>query len=120
MMYAGGAVVMGVQLLMFAVFAKLFAVDRGILPETARIVWLRRWLRLEWGLVAGLALLSSGIALGAWSVMTWEAAAFGPLDTREVMRMVIASLTLSMVGVQLLFASMFLGVLDLRDHARNP
>jgi hypothetical protein len=104
---------------MFAIFAKLFAVDSGILPETPTIAWLRRWLRLEWGLVAGLVMLAGGISVGVWSVLTWEAAAFGPLDTREVMRLVIASLTLSMVGVQLLFASMFLGVLDLRVHARK-
>ncbi|MCZ2439831.1 MAG: glycosyltransferase family 2 protein [Burkholderiales bacterium] len=119
MMYAGGAIVMGTQLLMFAVFAKLFAVDSGILPETRPIAWLRRWLRLEWGLLTGMLLLLGGVALGAWSVLTWEAASFGPLQTAEVMRLVISSLTLSMVGVQLLFASMFLGVLELRVHARR-
>jgi hypothetical protein len=117
MMYAGGATVVGVQLLLFAVFAKLFAVDSGVLPESTSIRWLRQWLRLEWGLITGLLLLLGGVGVGVWSVLAWEAAAFGPLDTREVMRLVVMSLTLSMLGLQLLWASMFLGVLDLRLHA---
>jgi hypothetical protein len=51
--------------------------------------------------------------------MAWGGARFGDLNPRLVMRIVIPALTLFMAGVQVLFASMFLGVLGLRLHGRS-
>ena len=60
--------------------------------------------------------MAAGVAVSVYSLVAWEGAQFGALDPRVGMRIVIPALTLFMVGVQVLFASMFLGVLGLRVH----
>lgn len=118
MLYAAGATICGLQLLTFALFAKVFAVEHGILPDNRFLLSLRRWMSLEIGLLIGLLLMAGGLGISVHSVLTWESARFGALDPRVGMRIVIPALTLFMVGVQVLFASMFLGVLGLRTHGR--
>lgn len=120
MLYAGGATITGLQLLMFALVAKTFAVGQGILPENRFLAALRRRASIELGLALGLALVVGGAALSAYSLLTWERVQFGVLDPRVGMRIVIPALTLFMAGVQVLFASMLLGVLGLRLHGQGP
>ncbi|WP_425256815.1 glycosyltransferase family 2 protein [Rubrivivax sp. RP6-9] len=118
LLYAAGAVLCGLQLLSFALFAKVFAVQNGILPDNDFLAGLRRHVNVETGLLLGLALLLAGIGLSVHSVVTWEGNDFGALDPRVGMRLVIPALTVLLVGIQVLFASMLLGVLGLRVHAR--
>lgn len=119
MLYGAAAAIMGLQLVIFAGLAKVYAEEHGILPRNALIARLRRRFTLELGLVLGLVLMLAGIGLSVYSVATWDAARFGPLDPREGMRLVIPSMCLGVAGLQLLSASFFLGVLDLRIHAPN-
>lgn len=120
MLYAAGATLTGLQLMLFAVFTKVFTVEHGILPESRFVAAMRRDFTLELGLVVGLLLLALGFVLSVASLMAWDRAQFGPFDPARGMRIVIPSLTVTMVGVQVLFASMFLGVLGLRTHERLP
>lgn len=117
MLYAAGATVTGLQLVVFAVFAKVFAVEYGILPSSQRVRALKTY-PLEAGVILGVMLLIVGIGLGIYSVLEWEQARFGAFDPMYGMRIVIPSLTVTMVGAQLVFASMLLGVLGLRTHTR--
>lgn len=118
LLYAAGATVTGLQLLLFAMIAKVYAVEQGILPPSARVAGLRRRFSLEVGLVAGLCLVAVGAGLTVHSVLAWEGARFGPFDPGRGMRLVIPSLTVTMVGVELVLASLLLGVLGLRLHGR--
>jgi Glycosyl transferase family 2 len=118
MLYAAAATITGLQLLMFATFAKVFAVEYGILPASRRVEQLRKYLPLEVGLVVGLLLIVCGVGLSLYSVVAWEQARFGAFDPTYGMRIVIPSLTITMVGVQLVFTTMLLGVLGLKVHAR--
>ena len=117
LLYAGGATVAGLQLLLFAVFAKVFAVESGILPGSRYVSVLRRYVSLELGIVVGLALLATGFGLTVYSVIEWERARYGAFDPIKGMRIVIPALTVTLVGIQVLFASLFLGVLDLKVHS---
>lgn len=119
MLYAAGATMTGLQLMMFAAFARVFAEEHSILPPSTWGRRLRGPLVLEFGLLAGLALLLTGIGLSLYSILYWDRHDFGPLNPTQGMRIVIPSMTISMIGVQCLFASMFLGVLGLRVHGRN-
>lgn len=120
MLYAAAATITGLQLLMFATFAKVFAVEYGILPASRRVALLRKYLPLEAGLAAGLLFIVIGVGLSVYSVYAWEQARFGAFDPTYGMRIVIPSLTIIMVGVQLVFAALLLGVLGLKVHARTP
>ena len=119
MLYAACASVAGMQLLTFAVFAKVFAVDQGILPETDRVRAFRRWFSLEVGLAIGTVCLVSGLALSVYSLLTWDRSSFGAMDPQSGMRIVIPALTFMLLGFQTLFSSMFLGVLALRPHGKD-
>ena len=78
---------------------------------------LRRYVSLELGIVVGLALLATGFGLTVYSVIEWERARYGAFDPIKGMRIVIPALTVTLVGIQVLFASLFLGVLDLKVHS---
>ncbi|TCO97722.1 glycosyltransferase family 2 protein [Rubrivivax gelatinosus] len=119
MLYAAAATIVGLQAAMFAVFAKVYAVEQGILPSSRVVEHVRRWFPIEIGLLAGVALIVAGLGLSLYSVMAWEGASFGHLDPSRVMRIVIPSMTITTIGVQLAFAAMFLGVLGLKVHARK-
>lgn len=119
MLYAAAATITGLQLLTFAIFAKVFAVEYGILPASRHVTLLRKYVSLELGLVLGFVLVCCGIGLSVYSVLAWEGTRFGAFDPAYGMRIVIPSLTVTMVGLQLIFATMLLGVLGLKVHARQ-
>jgi hypothetical protein len=62
----------------------------------------------------GIVLLLAGVAGGAYSLGLWRLASFGALTPDITMRIVAPSATAMIVGLQLIFASFFLGVLGLR------
>lgn len=119
LLYAGGAVVAGLQLLLFAVFAKVFAVESGILPSSRYVDVLRKHVSLELGIVMGLVLVMIGMGLTVYSVIEWERARYGAFDPIRGMRIVIPAMTVTLAGIQVLFASLFLGVLGLKVHSAS-
>ena len=76
---------------------------------------------LERGLIFGAFLAAVGLAGSVHAVMSWEGEAFGPQRPQELMRIVVPSLTAILVGMQLVFASFFLSVLQLKHlPAKGP
>ena len=118
LLFAGAGLVAGAQLLMFAIFSKVFSVEHGIVPPAPWVSRLREGPTLEIGLVLGVAFITIGLGLAIRSVLAWNAAAYGPFDPAVGMRIVIPATTIATLGVQILFSSMFLGVLGLRTHGR--
>ena len=51
--YAFGSMLVGFQLLTFAVFTKIFAITEGLLPEDPRLNRFFEYIKLETGLIAG-------------------------------------------------------------------
>ena len=119
LLYAAGALLVGVQLLTFAMFTKSYAVQLGVLPDNPRFAMLRRRLSPELGLAAGALLTVLGLALSVNSLLAWESLRFGVFDPRQGMRLVIPALTLLLLGLHLMFASMFMAVLGLGVHTRR-
>lgn len=117
---ACASVVAGVQLVAFACFTKVFAIGEGLLPEDPRFARVYDYFTLERGLLLGAALLLGGASLLGWSLWLWEQTGFGSLSYPENLRRVIASTTLLVVGVQMVFSSFFLSVLGLRTTSRAP
>ncbi len=114
LLYAGGAVVLGYEAVLFAVFSKVFAVTAGLLPASP---WLDRALgrvTLEVGLLAGAVLVLAGLAGTVVAVAQWSSRDFGPLDFSMSMRVVVPALVALMLGVETVLASFFLSVLGIR------
>ena len=114
LVYAAAAVVLGYQSVIFALFTKTFAISEGLLPEDPRLSRLYRYVTLETGIVAGIALVIVGLALGATAIGIGETQGFGPIvDVPRTLRVVILSSLAITLGVQTFFASFFLSVLGL-------
>jgi hypothetical protein len=114
LLFCGAATVLGAQLIFFWMFAEIFAMGEGLVPEDPRLVAAFRFVTLEVGLAIGFALFIGGIGGALYAVQQWRSAGFGPLDAAATMRVVIPSVTLMILGAQGVMGSFFLSVLGLR------
>jgi glycosyltransferase involved in cell wall biosynthesis len=116
LVYANSMVVIGYQAILFAVFARVYAMTAGFLPGRP---WLRafveRW-DMEVGLAIGLALVVAGLALSAIAIAVWGGTGFEDLDYQDTLRIVVPASTLLVLGVQTLLASFFVSILGI-EHA---
>jgi hypothetical protein len=117
LVYAGAAVVIGFQLVAFAVFTKIYAIEARLLPDDPQ---LRRWISvfsLEVGILTGLMLAVGGLAASLYAVGFWGRASFGDLDPQVSLRVVVPAATAIVVGLQIAFSSFFVSVLGLKRAA---
>jgi glycosyltransferase involved in cell wall biosynthesis len=120
MLYAGGAVILGVQLVLFSLLARAIGVLKSVLPMSASLARFLRVFTLERGILLGLLLGLAGFALAAYSVMSWAHARLGALDPAAVMRVAIPSVTLIITGAELIFSSFLLEFIDVRTSENGP
>jgi hypothetical protein len=113
LVFAAAAIVCGFQAMIFYVFAKTHAIRHGLLPEDHTVARLREILSLEVGVVVGLVIFVGGLLLATNALHYWGAASFGNLDPSRSLRMVVPSATLLIVGLQFIFSSCLLAVLQL-------
>jgi hypothetical protein len=114
MLYAAGATVLGVQLVLFSLLARSVGVLKNQLPMSRQLERFLNVFTLERGLVLGICLGLAGIGLAAYSLGSWASTRLGALDPRTVMRVAIPSVTLMLAGAEIFFASFLLGFIDLR------
>lgn len=118
MAYAGAAVLLGVQMQLFAVFTRLLGMRAGWLPPNPnRERWIQ-WLTLERCLIAGLLVFMSGLVLSGYAVLLWAQVDFGALDPRVTMRWVVPSVTLMAVGGELALSGFLIEALRIERPAR--
>jgi glycosyltransferase involved in cell wall biosynthesis len=111
MLYASAGTLLGLQLCLFALFARLTAQNAGLLPRHAVLDRLLRAVTLERGLLAGLVLALGGFAWSAAAFLEWQQAGFGALDPRVVMRQTIPASMLMVGGAEIMLASFLLSLL---------
>lgn len=114
LLYALVAVLLGFQLIAFAVFTKVFAISEGLLPEDPRLNRVFHYITLEVGLAVGVALTLVGLGGSAFAVSHWARVNFGVLDPVRMLRLVMPSVFAFTLGVQITFSSFFLSILGLR------
>ena len=111
MLFSAAGVIIGAQLMSFAVVARLFGVREGLWPSSSRTVLARKWFSIDRGCVAGGAMLATGIALAAGAVSGWAGAGYGDMATESLMRVAIPSVLLCALGVQALVTGFFTALL---------
>lgn len=114
LLYAFGAMLVGFELIAFAVFTKVFAITEGLLPEDSRLRLLFKYVKLETGLLIGALLVITGIAGSLFAFSTWANRSFGPLNSESMLRVVMPSVFAITLGAQIIFSSFFLSILGLR------
>jgi glycosyltransferase involved in cell wall biosynthesis len=114
LLFASLFILLGYQSLLFALFAKTFAINEGILPEDASLKRFFGIIYLERGLLAGGGALLAGLVLLAGAVAQWWAADFGHLDYARTMRWVVPGVTLTALGFQTILSSFFVSILGMK------
>jgi hypothetical protein len=111
--YSAAATICGFQAVVFAIFAKTYAIKAKLLPEDPRMTRLGDVFTLEIGIVAGVVLLLVGLGVSAYAVDFWGRAAYAGLDPAVSMRFVLPAVTAIVLGIEVVFSSFFFSVLGL-------
>ena len=119
MLFGTLAILMGYQMIQFAVFSKTFAVEHGLIPVDKDLTRHSKLFTLERSLFLGSAVFVVGAVLLGCAANQWRLAGFGELDYAKTMRVVIPGVTLAALGFQTITASFFMGVLKLARRAEN-
>jgi glycosyltransferase involved in cell wall biosynthesis len=115
MLYASAGALLGLQLCLFALFARVSARSAGLLPQQPTLEKLLRVLSLERGLLAGLAVATTGFLWSAAAFLYWRETGFTALDPRVVMRDTIPAASLMVGGMEIMLASFLLSVLRMKE-----
>ncbi len=113
LVYAAAGIVCGFQTIAFYMFAKTFAIRSGLLPQDPLVARLQHVLRLEAGLIAGSVAVAVGLILAAYAVGFWTIRSFGHLDPQQSLRIVVPSVTMLILGLQIMTSSCLLSILQL-------
>ena len=114
MLYAAGATVLGVQLVVFSFLARTIGVLKNLLPVSPPLARFLRLFTVERGILLGLSLGLAGLGVAVYSVDTWAHARLAALDPSTMMRVAIPSVTMMLAGAEVVFASFLLGFIDVR------
>ncbi len=112
--YGFGAILVGFQLLAFALFTKVFAITEGLLPEDPRLNRMFEHIKLETGLLAGALCVALGVVGSIVALSTWARSSFGAITSDNLLRLVMLSVFALILGPQIIFSSFFLSILGLR------
>lgn len=103
----------GFQLLITGTFARQFASALGIHPQQQLLNRMERHASLEGGIVLGLIAVVVGALWFASAFLTWRAAGYGSMTAELTVSRVIPSLFLCMVGIQAVFGSFLVSMIQL-------
>jgi glycosyltransferase involved in cell wall biosynthesis len=119
MVMTAAAINIGFEAMLFWAFAKVIAIQRGLLLHDALFERLRQAMPLERGLALGAILFLVGFVAFGMAVAEWFNVGFGQLAEGHAIRLVIASSTTLMLGAQILYGSFFLYLLDYHGTGRD-
>jgi len=114
LLLAGMMMIVGFQVFFFGVFTRLYSVARGLVPDTAKVSFVRVFFSLEKGIIIGTLMCLAGAGFLAAAILKWKAVGFGSMSYAESLRLVIPAITCATLGVQTIFSSFFLSILDLK------
>jgi hypothetical protein len=103
----------GSQAVIFGVFARTYAKSIGLDKPSPLSDWVERDFSLERGLVVGALFILGGLGIDVAILVQWLDRSLGALDA---VRPAIYALTLFVLGLQLVFASFFLSLFQVRTH----
>jgi glycosyltransferase involved in cell wall biosynthesis len=113
LLVAGFLALLGYQMVLFALFTKIFAIRAGFHPRYPPLDSVSRYVTLEVGLAAGALMVLIGVVALILAVASWGAVGFGSLDPSLTMREVIPAVVLLALGSQTVFASFFISILSI-------
>ena len=114
LLYSSTAIIIGFELVNFAIFTKVYAIKEGLLPLDKKVRKFTDYFSLELGLIIGGGLFLTGLIGSIFALFQWESVRFGALNPAQTMRLVIPSVTAIAIGLQMIFSSFFLSIFNLK------
>ncbi len=105
--------VFGAQLLTTGMIARQYATMSGYLPSSRRIEAVDQWLTTDRLALSAVGIVLIGLILFVSAVWSWGQASFGNLGGSYVPRIVVAGLTIIVIGLQQLMAAFLVGILKI-------
>lgn len=109
--------IIGVQLIFFHFFVKIYSVVSGLTPETKNFNNLFKYFNLERGLILGLLLFITGIVLMGLNFYNWSAIGFGDLDPVIFVRKVLLAVIPFTLGIQIMIFSFMFSIIGIKRKA---
>jgi glycosyltransferase involved in cell wall biosynthesis len=116
MVLTAAAINIGFEIMLFWVFAKVVAIQRGLMLRDMNFERFREAIPLERGLALGAVFILLGLVTLGAAVAAWSELGFGDLPRGITIRLVIASSTTLVLGTQIIYGSFLLYVLDYRGN----
>jgi len=107
--------IVGLQLILLALFTQTYASQIGMLPMNSRTQWFLERFTLEHGLILGAVIGLIGLGLYGIGIYIWSETGFGPLpNIEETLRIIIAGTVLVIISFQVLFSSFTISLLGIQ------
>jgi hypothetical protein len=105
--------IVGYQLIVFAVSTRFFATRAGLLPESRIMERLYPYLKFETGVLIGAIGTLLGLIGVALAFLSWHNVDFKGLNPYDTMRQLIPAAVLLALGTETVFASFFLSIMGM-------
>ena len=116
----GFGIIVSFQIILFAVFSKVFSTNYGLIPERENYKIWYKYFNLERGIISGLLLLIMGIVILFSSLLYWKNLQFGEVkNISSTFREVILGSVLSTLGVQIIFSSFMFRIIGIESKRIN-
>jgi hypothetical protein len=112
MLFAAMLTLLGAQLVGFGILARLYGVADGLWPASRTVDRFRRHFSVERGVILGGGLFALGVAASASLLVAWMRTGFGGMEPISLMRLAIPAVLASVLGIQTLFTSFLIGLID--------
>lgn len=114
LIFSGVFIITGFSCITLGLFTRTYATEEGFLPKSKLDDKVEKFFTLEIGVLTGLLIFFCGVTGSLHSFYIWQQAKFANLEYKEILRIVVPSATLILLGTQLLFSSFFLGILKIK------
>ena len=113
MLYSSAMILIGVNMIMFSNFTKVYARSTGFIPVKP-VSKAGRFFTVEKGILPGVILFMAGLVCSIMAVNVWAKNSYGIPETDRMMLFMIPAFTAIVVGIQMILSSFFLGILQIK------
>lgn len=113
LLYFTISTIVGFQLIIFYLLTKKYAAITKFIPVTKFDTHILKF-TMNKGIFIGAILILIGIISSIISIIIWQNSGYGDLDASKMLRLTMPILTTFVCGIQLMFSSFFLGILEIK------
>lgn len=109
--------ILGFQIINIGIFARIYAVTHGFVPQNKKMTKAFKLFNLERGLAIGAMVFFLGLSTNLYILIKWIGEGFGPLN---LIRPALVASTFITIGAQIIFSSFFLSILGIEVRPPRP